>query len=79
MVLDPLAESPDTLPKWLEVGESLTLFYPPDTDMLQEHELFDCFYLFDSVGGRHWAPKRVFEKARESRARLDQMNDIADD
>ena len=78
-VLDTSDESPDKLPKWLEVGESLTLFYPADTDMLQENELFDSFHLYDSIGGTHWAPKRVFEKARQGQARLNEMNDMEDD
>lgn len=76
VVLDTLAESPDKLPKWLEVGETVSLYYPPDGDMMQENEIFDCFYLFDSVGGTHWAPKRVFEKARKSLAGVDDRNDV---
>lgn len=78
LVLDTLAESPDKLPKWLEVGETVCLFYPPDAKMLQESEMFDCFYLFDSVGGTHWAPKRVFEKARKSLTGVDANHDVGD-
>lgn len=64
MVLEALPKSPDQLPNWLEMGESLSLFYPKESDMLEEHEMFDCFYLLDSLGGKHWAQKRVFEEAR---------------
>lgn len=79
VVLDALPESSDKLPKWLEVGESLSLFYPLDSDILQEHEAFDCLYLFDSIGGEHWAQKRVFEEARENLTQPDQISGVADD
>lgn len=61
-------ESPNKLPKWLEVGESLDLLYPGNAEMLQENDQFDCFYLNDSIGGKHWAQKRVFDMARKDLA-----------
>ena len=70
VVVDTLPESPHQLPKWLEVGESVTLFYPTDSDMLNEQELFDCFYIYDSLQGNHWPPKGVFDAARTSLAEL---------
>lgn len=71
MVLGTLPESPNQLPMWLEVGESLNLFYPPDSDMLNKDEMFDCFYMHDSLGGEHWAQNGVFDAARASLANPD--------
>jgi len=73
-VLNALPDSPNQLPMWLEVGESLTLFYPPDSDILKENEIFDCFYLHDSLGGQHWAQKGVFVEMRESLATPDRLD-----
>lgn len=73
-VLEALRESPNQLPLWLDIGESLDLFYPPDSEMLEEHEKFDCFYLYDSLGSWHWAPKGVFADARSSLANADPMD-----
>ena len=67
-VMDALPESPNQLPTWLDVGESLNLFFPPDS-------LYDCFYLWDSLGGKHWVPKGVFDSARASRDRADERMD----
>ena len=64
-VLEALAISPDHLPKWLEVGESLTLLYPSDGELLQENTIFDCLYIHDSLGKLHWAQPRVFASARQ--------------
>ena len=64
VLMDTAPESPQKLPIWLEVGERVMLFYPEDTEVLEENELFDCFYLYDSLGGKHWAPKGVFKEAR---------------
>lgn len=77
-VLDALPESPNQLPLWLEVGESLSLFYPPDSDMLSKHEMFDCFYMHDSLGGQHWAQKDVFDDARESQAKSNPLDKESD-
>lgn len=59
-------ESPNQLPMWLEVGDRLTLFYPEDSNVLEESEIFDCLYLYDSLGGKHWAQKDVFKSARKT-------------
>lgn len=77
-VLDALPESPNHLPMWLEVGESLVLFYPPESGMLDEHEMFDCLYIYDSLGGRHWAQKGVFHSARADFARTEERESVAD-
>jgi hypothetical protein len=68
VVLDPLANSPNRLPKWLEVGESLTLLYPADGDLVAQTD-FDRLCLFDSIGGQHWSQRKVFVAARESLAK----------
>lgn len=69
LLVNTSPESPHTLPMWLEVGESLTLFYPKDGDyIVEENEMFDCFYVYDSLGGHHWSEKGVFKRARESLA-----------
>ena len=60
-------ESPDRTPKWLDVGESLTLFYPQITKIVMQ-EQYDGLYLSDSLGCKHWCQKDVFKKARESLA-----------
>lgn len=73
-VLDALPESPNQIPMWLEVGESLNLFYPPDGEMLEKNEMFDCFYIHDSLGGEHWAQKSVFDAARKSLAKPDPLD-----
>ena len=70
-LLEASPESPHQLPMWLGIGETLTLFYPENSEFLQENELFDCFYLYDSLGGNHWAPKGVFRSARETLERRD--------
>lgn len=66
VVLEALPTSPNQLPKWLEVGESLILLYPSDSEMMQESAIFDCLYLYDSLGNRHWAQRHLFESARQS-------------
>ncbi len=32
---------------------------------MQKSQVFDCFYIFDSLGNSHWAQPKVFESARE--------------
>lgn len=73
-VICSMPESPDRLPRWLEVGESLTLLYPADSDMITnyrspEHPYYDCLYLYDTLGRRHWAESGVFDKVGESLSR----------
>ena len=65
-LVDALPESPNQLPMWLDVGQQLIVLYPKDSEFLEESDTYDCFYLFDSLGGNHWAPKGVFKSARES-------------
>lgn len=67
-ILDALPESPNQLPMWLEVGESLTLLYPADAEIVTQTD-FDRLYLYDSIGGQHWSQRRVFSAARASLAR----------
>lgn len=66
-ILDPMHDSPGQLPAWLDVGQTLQLQYPSDSEFLEESEIYDCLYIYDSLGGEHWAPKNVFRNARESR------------
>ena len=73
-VLDAHHESPDQFPKWLEVGESIELLYSADSGMMDEDDMYDCFYVHDSLGGNHWAPKGVFVAARESLAISDPLD-----
>lgn len=68
VVIDTSPNSPHQLPRWLDVGDSLTLLYPSDSEFLEESKIFDCFYLYDSLGNNHWPPRGVFNLARESRA-----------
>lgn len=63
-------ESPHQLPMWLEVGQAITLQFPADTSIVQNPEIFDCLYIYDSLGRRHWAQRKAFETARKELARI---------
>ena len=62
-VIQALSESPDQLPKWLDVGETVTLVYSVQKGPLQLAHKYDCLYVLDSLGREHWAQKRVLKTA----------------
>lgn len=64
-MLDTDINHPNPLPCWLDVGESATVVYPVDSEVIETDE-FDDVMVWDSLGKTFSAQKHALRDARKS-------------